>query len=255
MRTLLASWVLLLICHVELHQTASTKRNTHLRKRQGLNDLFKMMEAMADAFGGMADNMTPNEVAEPTEVPETNFVPVGGFEHETCFDGWIPGPDNQCYFVPADPTSDKGTFYHVADKCTDLGPFMHLASIRSPEEQKFVEGILSAYPETDFWIGGYQLQSGTTNVFKWEEDRTHDARAHPYTNWDEGQPQWENFIGPEECIFLGHKSSFNLKWHDHRCSYDGASYICKYHSIPSPGDVETGSGSGPDDEDDYAYPY
>ena len=50
-----------------------------------------------------------------------------------------------------------------------------------------------------------------------------------FTNWDEGQPQWENYINFEECIFLGHKSLFNLKWHDHRCSYNTASYICEYN--------------------------
>ena len=56
-----------------------------------------------------------------------------------------------------------------------------------------------------------------------------------YVNWDEGQPGWKSSIGDEECIFLGHKSRFNLKWHDHQCLYNMASFVCEYErSRPEP---------------------
>ena len=59
-----------------------------------------------------------------------------------------------------------------------------------------------------------------------------------FENWDIGQPQWSSPYGEEECIFLGHKSLFNLKWHDHRCNYNGASFICEYDKNAAPEKVE-----------------
>ena len=53
-----------------------------------------------------------------------------------------------------------------------------------------------------------------------------------FENWDteNGQPDFGFSSDPEKCIFLGHKRTFGLKWHDHKCRYD-INYICEYSRV------------------------
>ena len=74
------------------------------------------------------------------------------------------------------------------------------------------------------------MESRAINILIW---LTSPSGAAGYVNWDEGQPGWKNYIDYEKCIFLGNKEQFGLKWHDHRCSYDGAAPLCQYRPTDS----------------------
>jgi len=89
--------------------------------------------------------------------------------------------------------------------------------------------MLDDYPDTDFWTSGKRPRSAKT--WHW----LHDPKSindYGFENWDIGQPDWNERYDEGECIFLGHKSRFDFKWHDHRCFYNAASYVCEYQRNP-----------------------
>jgi len=221
------SWLILLVCCINLQQIKSMKMNAHhkahkrgvLDRRGWFHDLKDQMKKLFHKFKG-------DKAAQ------------GQGEVKQCHSDWIAGPNGACYYLPANPEKTWGDFFFAQNSCHDKGGAdnvpAHAISIESAAEQKFIEEILDKYPDTDFWTSGNRISRspsdlpGANKIWRWFDDEK-PIESQGFTNWDEGQPQWENYINFEECIFLGHKSLFNLKWHDHRCSYNTASYICEYN--------------------------
>lgn len=203
----------------------------------------------------------PEPESEPEPEPQPKPKPEPTPEaNKACAAEWILGVNGACYMVPNNPDHNRGTFFDAKAACSKIHPGSHVVGIESAAEQKFIESLLSKYPETDFWTSGNRLNPEDRKIWHWGNNPA-SIEDQVFVNWDEGQPQWKNFIDDEECIFLGHKSLFNFKWHDHRCSYDSASYVCEYipdkpEPEPKPEDDEDESemfGSGGYQDYNYGY--
>lgn len=263
--------IILLVCmvNVEFLEAKSHKRNKQSRSigNRGVIDSIKDLLGIGQG-DDTADNDQdgdgvldwdddndgiPDELDNDLnngEIPDAEMA-----VEKDCVSGWTAGPNGACYFFPSHPETERGNFHQANTKCrlealgwSSMTPAQaHVLSIETEGEQKFIENLLADFPETDFWTNGNRLNKDGNKIWHWGNNPA-SIEDQGFVNWDEGQPQWSSPWGKEECIFLGHKSLFNFKWHDHRCSYDLASYVCEYSRNDPKSELKPGAHPS-DDED------
>lgn len=86
-----------------------------------------------------------------------------------CPDGFISGPNNDCFYFSAFPNPWSAT-----NKIC-LGMNSTLASVMSTFENSFIQKHMS---DTDYWLGGYREK----NIWKWIN-----GDSFEYSNWDKGR--------------------------------------------------------------------
>lgn len=110
----------------------------------------------------------------------------------------------------------NGHYYAVIDKvipswkdaklyCESLGG--HLVTIASPEEQKFIEFLISIQGTfEEYWIGG--TDEGSEGRFRWVT-----GEPFSYTNWNIGEPN--NLNGVEHYLLIYKDITRFGKWNDY----------------------------------------
>uniref|UniRef100_A0A3B4X378 Mannose receptor, C type 1b n=1 Tax=Seriola lalandi dorsalis TaxID=1841481 RepID=A0A3B4X378_SERLL len=157
-------------------------------------------------------NQTMNSVCmKSTDVPPTEsslFPGVCPDDPDSLKIGekyfWIPFK-GYCYIF----FTDEKEWASAAASCARHGG--SLASIEDPSEQEFIQNNAKIYKDshTSFWIGLYKTHKGD---WLWLDNTVKD-----YTNWDEGQPTFQNH---------GAISASDGTWKTGAQWYDRP-YICK----------------------------
>jgi len=115
-----------------------------------------------------------------------------------CPDGWLMFK-GKCFGHPKDK---KLSWADAESYCQSWSPGAHLASIRSAEEQKFVQDNFPG----NIWLGG----SDTTEEGRWTWS---DGTAWIYSNWHSGQPS--NTGSGQDCIWTW----YHNQWDDNTCDH------------------------------------
>lgn len=99
------------------------------------------------------------------------------------------------------------TWIEAAEKCEEIGG--HLVTIKTPEEQQFIQSLISGMTKNQYWLGAYRENT----YFKWV-----DGTVVEYANWDPGQP--DNYRGQENYVQIYRipnpvsKASMSYHWND-----------------------------------------
>jgi serine/threonine protein kinase len=104
------------------------------------------------------------------------------------------------------------TWFEAKRLCEASGG--HLARIESPEEQQFIEQLISSSKAEYFWLDGSNARVAGT----WEDS---EGNKLIYVHWDKGQP---NNAGEGEHYLAINKNRY---WHDGYVGYR-TSYICEW---------------------------
>ena len=125
-----------------------------------------------------------------------------------CPDGWLMY-EGKCYGHPKDK---KLSWADAESYCQSWSAGAHLASIRSAEEQKFVQVNFPG----NIWLGG----SDTANEGTWTWS---DGTSWIYSDWHSGEPN--NAGSGQDCLW-GNWHDHDLKWDDNTCEHKTL-FLCK----------------------------
>lgn len=113
---------------------------------------------------------------------------------DACSNGEVQGANGNCYHAYA-PSGAEVSWASARAACESRGSGWDLATIRTPADQDFIEGLLdSTFPTAQLWIGGSDQE--TEGAWIWVSDATQfwsgnhsgtevDGR---FTNWKSDQP-------------------------------------------------------------------
>lgn len=117
-----------------------------------------------------------------------------------CPAGWLTFEDDCYQFNTANSQRKSWTAAKMA--CESFGDFSYLATIKTKEQQDFIEQILPR-DRAEVWIGLSDTEQ--ENVFKWS-DKTY-LRHNNYSNWLNKKRQNGN-IEFKNCVLLLGQSNF-----------------------------------------------
>jgi len=139
---------------------------------------------------------------------------------EGCDSGWTQNrATGSCYKILY---PDIMTWDVAKSRCAGLGA--ELVSIRSNQENEFVEGLVMPLVESNkmrkFWMGGQKSGSG----WKWT-----DGSEVTYFGWHRRQPN--NYGGNQNCLMMSSRRYRGRKWYfgwdDQGCEIASWTAICK----------------------------
>ena len=178
-------------------------------EKSGSTDLEKSAEALAEEI--IEEAMNEEEGTEKEEKKDENKKMSFAGHHYQIFDD-----DKEIRWTDA------------RRKCEEMGG--HLVTITSPEEQQFVEELISKGENVFYWIGA--TDSGVQpNQYYWIT-----GEAFNYNNWREGQPDngdWgvggtEDYIGMLRIDVPKYKG-LAYSWNDFRDNpNDSHGYVCEW---------------------------
>jgi hypothetical protein len=145
----------------------------------------------------------------------------------------VRGPDGHFYIA----IESRGIIWNSANQAamemSNFGEQGHLATVRTAEEDRFIEDLryslfgAECCSPGEFWLGGYQLdqQVEPAGGWVWIND---DGPIEGYTNWFPGEPNDWSVSGPEKFLALGIASSFG--WSDEGFLGNIAGFIVEFDS-------------------------
>ena len=143
-------------------------------------------------------------------------------------DQWYWKPEfSKCYYI-----SGYKTWTDANEFCIALHPEARITSIRSQEENDYIQALIQSF-ENDFpWLGGsdeaeegvwrwvnpsvwIRPQFMTQYLIRWVEDSSLIGENGSFTNWDEGEPDGD--IEFYDCMHMNTNPNSG-KWFDSACN-------------------------------------